>query len=119
MFKQVIILLSSILFSYIFTRQIIKKKFNKFYFISGIVKYPIKSKLKNAISAKLFEIKDPSKSIIFYTNEKVNHANYIYDKEIDYYYLIEPGYYYYIQNQNNYFFSNDNLEIFYINLKIK
>ena len=74
MFKQVIITLLSTIFSYIITKQILKKKFNKFYFVPGIVKYPMKSKIKKAVSSKLSQIQfDESKGILFYTLEKVNH----------------------------------------------
>ena len=58
MFKQISILVISIFLSFIVTKQILKKKFNKFLFIPGIVKYPVKSaKLKKyAIILRLVQI---------------------------------------------------------------
>ena len=115
MFKQIIVTVVSMLFSYILTKQIVKKKFNKFYFVSDIVKYPIKSKLKKAIMSKFSEIS--LNNIVFYTTERINHNNYIYSIANDYYYLIEPGYYYYIKDSNDFSFGNNDLYIFYLKIK--
>ena len=118
MFKQVIIMVLFIIISYLVTKIIYKKKFNKFYIIPSIVKYPLKikklQKLKNVIKIKLSDIKDLN-NMVFYTNEKINHNNYIYDIINDYYYLIEPEYYYYIKESKNFeFHYSDNLYIHYL-----
>lgn len=118
MFKQISILIVSIFISYIVTKQLLKKKFNKFCFIPGIVKYSTKSaKIKKVKFSKFNDIN--LNNIVFYTNEKVNKKNYIYDIQNDYYYLIEPGYYYYIKNPNCFSFGENNLSIFYTHLKSK
>jgi hypothetical protein len=115
MFKQISILVISIFLSFIVTKQILKKKFNKFLFIPGIVKYPVKSaKLKKAKNIHFNKVN--LNNIVFYTLEKVNHNNYIYDIENDYYYLIEPGYYYYIKDSTQFSFGVNDLNIFYQHL---
>ena len=50
------------------------KNYKRFYFISGIVKYELKCKIKNAIYTSFREIKDLD-NIIFYTTEKINCNN--------------------------------------------
>jgi len=117
MFKQISFLVISIFLSYIVTKQILKKKFNKFLFVQGIVKYPVKSpKLKKVNNAHFSKIH--LNNIVFYTLEKVNHNNYIYDISNDYYYLIESGYYYYIKDQSQFSFGINDLNIFYIHLNL-
>ena len=117
MFKQISITIIFIFISYFTTKLILKKNYRKFYFINGIVKYPLKCKIKNATKIKFCDLKEKY-NIIFYTTEKTNYQNYIYDKLNDYYYLIEPDYYYYIKNEIDYELNfNLNEFIFYIKLK--
>jgi len=117
MFKQIFVILFSSIVSFYLMKIGLKKNYKRFYFISGIVKYELKCKIKNAVYAPFSEIKD-FENIIFYTTEKINCDNYIYDKSIDYYYLIEPGYYYYIKEKSNLILNfNRSSFIFYLKLK--
>jgi hypothetical protein len=117
MFKQFALMIIFIVFSYLVTKYILRKNYRRFYFINGIIKYPLTCKIKNSSYTKLSEIKDLN-NIIFYTKEKLNIENYIYDKNSDYYYLIEPGYYYYIKNKENIdLHFNSNSYIFLLKLK--
>ena len=116
MFKQIGIMTFFIFISYFITKLILKKNYRRFYFINGIIKYPLKCKIKNATLIKFSDLKE-NNNIIFYT-KSLNINNYIYDILNDYYYLIEPGYYYYIKNDDN-IKININLDtiIFYIKVK--
>ena len=117
MFKQIFVILFSSIISFFLTKYILKNNYKRFYFINGIIKYELKCKIKNAVYAPFSEIKQLD-NIIFYTTEKINCENYIYDKSIDYYYLIEPGYYYYIKEKSNLILNSDNLSyIFYLKIK--
>ena len=117
MFKQIAIMIIFIIISYLTTKYILKSNYSRFYFINGIIKYPLTCKIKNAIYTPISKIKDMD-NIIFYTKEKINTDNYIYDIQNDYYYLIEPGYYYYIKNNLN-IKLNFNLNSYIFLLKIK
>ena len=115
MFKQISFLVFFIFLSYIVTKQLFKKKSSTFLFVPGIVKYKAKkTKLKKEVSSNFNTI--DLQNVVFYTNEKVNHNNYIYDILNDYYYLIEPGYYYYIKDPSSFSFGVNDMTIFYINL---
>jgi hypothetical protein len=106
-----------IIVSYLVTKYILRKNYRRFYFINGIIKYPLTCKIKNAIYTPISQIKDLN-NIIFYTKDKANSENYIYDKIMDYYYLIEPGYYYYIKNKKSIDLNfNSNSYIFLLKLK--
>jgi hypothetical protein len=97
-------------------KYILRKSLRRFYFINGIIKYPLNCKIKNAIYTNFSQIKELD-NYIFYTIEKINCNNYIYDTLTDYYYLIEPGYYYYINREksNNLILNFDeNTFVFYL-----
>jgi hypothetical protein len=96
-FKQLLIMILFFSISYFISLYHLKKNYRTFYFIDGIIKYPLKCTIKNARKCLFSEIIHFNK-LIFYTTEKINPKNYIYDISKDYYYLIEPGYYYYIKN---------------------
>jgi len=103
--------------SYLITKYILRTNYRRFYFINGIIKYPLNCKIKNAIYTPISDIKDMD-NIIFYTKEKVNIDNYIYDIQNDYYYLIEPGYYYYIKYNSSIILNfNSNSYIFLLKIK--
>jgi len=105
-----------IILSYLVTKQIFKKKV--IHFTSNVIKYKLKpGKLKKAIYSKLSDI--GLDNTIFYTDEKINHTNYIYDIINEWYYLIEPGYYYYIKDSKNYSFNNKDIYIYYLKFKNK
>ena len=119
MFKQVFIMFFSTITSYLITDYILRKSLRRFYFINGIIKYPLNCKIKNAVYSNYLEIKDLD-NFIFYTTEKINCNNYIYDYFSDYYYLIEPGYYYYInKKKSNGIILNFDVNSFIFYLKIK
>ena len=117
MFKQINIMFIFTFISYFLTKYILKKNYRRFYFINGIIKYPLKCKIKNAINISFLDLKE-LENVIFYTKDKINCNNYIYDILNDYYYLIEPGYYYYIKNKDNIKLKLENYTtIFYIKVK--
>ena len=116
MFKQIIIMIIFIFISYFVTQKIYKGG-NKFYFCSDTIKYPLICKIKKSIPGSIIEIQNQN-DIVFYTREKINYNNYIYDTINDYYYLIEPGYYYYIKNSiQNIIHFKDNFNIFFLKIK--
>ena len=86
MFKQIFVMIFFTIGSYLTMDYILKKSLRRFYFINGIVKYTLNCKIKNAVYSNFSEIKDLD-NFIFYTTEKVNCNNYIYDFQNDYYYL--------------------------------
>ena len=116
MFKQIFVILFSSIVSFFSMKYFLKKNYKRFYFIQGIVKYELKCKIKNAIYAPFCEIKNIN-NIIFYTTEKINCNNYIYDTLNNYYYLIEPGFYYYIKERSNLILNFDSSSfIFYLKI---
>jgi len=116
-FKQIGLTSISIFISYFITNFILNKNYCKFYFIDGIIKYPLNCKIKNASKVIFSDIKN-TENFIFYTLLPINCDNYIYDILNDNYYLIESGYYYYIKNYNNILLNyNLNSDIFYLKLK--
>ena len=117
MFKQVLTMIISSIITYILTFYILRKNYRRFYFINGIIKYPLNCTIKNA-SFELFSQVKNSDNFIFYSRESINCENYIYDKDNDKYYIIEPGFYYYINNKNN-LILNCNVNSFIYYLKIK
>jgi len=121
MFKQISLMVFTSVFSYVLTFYILRKNYRRFYFINGIVKYPLRCKIKNASYIQYKDVMDLD-NFIFYSQEPINTDNYIYDKTNDTYYIVEPGYYYYINKRKNtkndlevYF--NPNSFIFYIKIK--
>ena len=118
MFKQVLLIVFTAIMSYSLTFYILTKNYRRFYFVNGIVKYPLRCTIKNAsyIRANLIKNLD---NFIFYSNETIDQGNYIYDKNIDHYYLIEPGYYYYINKprSNLKLHFSKNSFIFYLKIK--
>jgi hypothetical protein len=119
MFKQVFVMIFFTIVSYLTMDYILKKSLRRFYFINGIIKYPLNCKIKNAVYSNFSEIKDLD-NFIFYTTEEINCNNYIYDYFNDYYYLIEPRYYYYInKKKSNGIILNFDVNSFIFYLKIK
>jgi len=117
MLKQVLVMAISSIISYLITNYILRKNYKRFYFINGIVKYPLKCTIKNASYIPFNELNNKI-NFIFYSKQKANCENYIYDKRLDYYYVIEPGYYYYINDQENYILNgNDNSFVYYLKVK--
>ena len=114
MFKQIIIMVIFIFISYIVTEKILK--YDIIYFKTGIIKYPLKYRIKNAKICTIEDIKNKN-NLIFYTKEKINQYNYIYDITSDSYYLIEPKYYYYIRDSTKTIINfKENFSIFNLNL---
>jgi hypothetical protein len=117
MLKQVLVTVISSIISYLFTDYILRKNYRRFYFINGIVKYPLKCTIKNAMYLPFKELTDKT-NFIFYSKQPLNCENYIYDKQADYYYIIEPGYYYYINDPEKFVLNgNDNSFIYYLKVK--
>jgi len=116
MFKQFIVTVIFIFISYFVTKKIYKGS-NKFYFTESIIKYPLTCKIKKIIPGTIINVQNEN-NVVFYTKEKINHNNYIYNTETDYYYLIEPNYYYYIANSNKSIINfKDNFNIFFLKIK--
>ena len=119
MFKQIIVLSLFIFLSYFTCSYILKKNYCKFYYIDSIIKYPLNCKIKNVTKTTFRDI-ELIDNYIFYTLEKINCKNYIYDKILDCYYLIEPGYYYYIKNKKDIeLHFNPNTVIYYFKIKFQ
>ena len=117
MFKQIIVLSLFVFLSYFICSYILKINYCKFYYIDSIIKYPLNCKIKNVTKTTFRDI-ELIDNYIFYTLEKINCKNYIYDKILDCYYLIEPGYYYYINENPNLIMNfNSNLNVFYSKIK--
>jgi len=118
MFKQVLVMTITSIIAYSLTVYILKKNYRRFYFVNGIIKYPLRCKIKNATYTRANLIKKLD-NFIFYSNEIIDSDNYIYNKTTDYYYLIEPGYYYYINKSpsNLKLHFNKNSFIFYLKIK--
>ena len=117
MFKQVLSMIFSSIISYLLTFYIMKMNYRRFYFINGVIKYPLNCTIKNAVYEKISEL-SLIDNFIFYSKEPINCENYIYDKTNNFYYLIEPGYYYYInENPNLIKHFNSNLNVFYSKIK--
>ena len=119
MFKQVLVMIFTSIVSYSLTVYLLTKNYRRFYFINGIIKYPLRCTIKNAtyINGNLIKNLD---NFIFYSNESIiDGDNYIYDKRMDHYYLIEPGYYYYINKSRSdlKLHFNPNSFIFYLKIK--
>ena len=106
--------------SYISTEYYLKRKFILVSLTTKLKnesKYKIKNTTKTTLqNLLLFTGKRGFKHILFYTKDKLNPNNYIYEKENDTYYLIEPNHYYYIKDSKLYSFHG-NVEIFYIKIK--
>ena len=114
MFKQVIVMVIFIFISHFVTEQILK--YDIIYLKNGTIKYPLKYKIKDAKLCTIENIKNKN-NLIFYTKEKINQYNYIYDTILDSYYLIEPKYYYYIRDSTKTIINfKDNFNIFNLNL---
>lgn len=118
MFKQFSVIIISIFISYFISSYLLKYNYRRFYYINGIIKYPLKCSIKNAIYTPVSQLKLLD-NYIFYSRETINCENYIYDELYDHYYLIEPGYYYYINKSQNGIVLNFNENSFVFVLKIK
>ena len=117
MFKQVLSMVISSIISYLLTFYIMKINYRRFYFINGIIKYPLNCTIKNAVYKKIKEL-EKFDNFIFYSKDTINCENYIYDSNNNFYYLIEPGYYYYInKTKNNLILNGDNSFIYYLKIK--
>jgi hypothetical protein len=100
------------------TVYILRKNYRRFYFINGIIKYPLNCTIKNASYTSTDQLKNLD-NFIFYSNEIIDADNYILDKKTQRYYLIEPGYYYYINKSrsNLKLHFSPNSFIFYLKIK--
>ena len=117
MFKQVLSTVISSIISYLLTFYIMKMNYRRFYFINGVIKYPLNCTIKNAIYEKISELQKID-NFIFYSKDPINCENYIYDKSNGIYYLIEPGYYYYInKTKNDLILNGNNSFIYYFKIK--
>jgi hypothetical protein len=88
MFVQFFILFISTIVSYLLLGYLLKRNYRRFYFINGIVKYYLNCTIKNAVYTHVSSLSDLD-NYIFYSTEQINCENYIYDKNLDHYYLIE------------------------------
>jgi hypothetical protein len=118
MFKQVLVMIFSSFISHFLTLYILRKNYKRFYFINGIIKYPLNCTIKNAVYMRADQLKNLD-NFIFYSNEITESDNYIHDKNNNQYYLVEAGYYYYINKSrsNLKLHFSPNSFIFYLKIK--